>query len=108
MRSLHLCLDIVMLALLLRLALATLRNSREIIITDAVGGPSLPASCSWKPKPPQLGETQARPECLISPNVTTHAAFGLQMSSDKCANYVCCECVCVCVGSDCVCACLPS
>lgn len=43
MRSLHLCLDIVMLALLLRLALATIRNSREIIITDAVGAPSPPS-----------------------------------------------------------------
>lgn len=42
MRSLHLCLDIVMLALLLRLALATIRNSREIIITDAVGAPCHP------------------------------------------------------------------
>lgn len=114
MRSLHLCLDIVMLALLLRLALATIRNSREIIITDAVGAPCpsscpvLPASCSWKPIPPQLGETQAPPECLISPNVTTHAAFGLQMSSDKCANYVCAASVCVCECWVCVCAgCVP-
>lgn len=45
-RSLHLCLDVVMLALLLRLALATIRNSREIIITDAVGAPFPPSKHS--------------------------------------------------------------
>lgn len=37
MRSLRLGLDFVMLALLLRQVLATIRHSREIIITDAVG-----------------------------------------------------------------------
>lgn len=99
-----------MLALLLRLALATIRNSREIIITDAVGAPSpfplLPLQVQLKLK---LGEAQATPcaqlECLISPNVTTHASFGLQMSSDKCANYVCSAsvCVCVCVQGVCMC-----
>lgn len=35
-----------MLALLLRLALATIRNSREIIITDAVGAPFPPSKHS--------------------------------------------------------------
>lgn len=53
MRSLHLCLDIVMLALLLRLALATIRNSREIIITDAVGAPC-PSSLPCPPCQLQL------------------------------------------------------
>lgn len=98
MRSLHLCLDVVMLALLLRLALATIRNSREIIITDAVGAP-FPSNGRWirnrnrnwgRPK-----RRRAQLECLISSNVTTHASFGLQMSSNKCANYVCSKCVCV-------------
>lgn len=38
-----------MLALLLRLALATIRNSREIIITDAVGAPFPPATSLASP-----------------------------------------------------------
>lgn len=55
-------------------------------------------ACNWNWGRPKR-RCCAQLECLISPNVTTHASFGLQMSSDKCANYVCSAGVCV----QCVC-----
>lgn len=100
MRSLRLGLDIVMLALLLRQVLATIRHSREIIITDAVGAaspllplyfPSSVASWNWKWNC-NWGWPTARGFVFGIPNylsVTTHASLGLQMSSDKCAKLVC-------------------